>query len=160
MKQLFVIAMLVLGMSVMSAQDDNSIIFLAEFVEITQTSDWEDSELLPVTGSNIFISVAGDSEYNIIITNKFGDKFKTYNETVITGMNDGHECTYYMYDAIDQDNQPCEVLIRYFEDGHTWGEKYRYNFRIFYNNMWYGYYANPYDPDTPKSLGNKNTKEL
>ena len=155
MKQFVVFTILMLGVSMQMSAQDNALVFLAGHAEITYTQDWEDAELLSVAGEEIIITAMDDSEYNITFTNKFGDKFKTYGEETSVLMSDGHACTHYMYNAVDDNGVECEVLIRYYEDGHMWGELYRYNFRVFYNNVWYGYYANAFDPSNPKDLGDK-----
>lgn len=154
MKNLFIIVILMLGVSMFG--QDNSIAFLAGHAEITYTGSWDDGELISVEGQDIVLSMMDpDSDYHLTITNKYGDKFKTYGEELSYITIDGHKCSCYHYRATDQSGTECEVLVRYFEDDTKWGEMYRYSFRVFYNNVWYGYYANMYDPDAPSELGEK-----
>jgi len=164
MRNLLIVAILMLGMSMMSIAQESDVVvkFIAGHAEVTFTENWNDAELTNVDGQNIVIT-AIDAESKVTITNKYRDEFIYCCEDFTSDIVDGHKRLNYFYDAVDKENTPCRVLVQYYEDGHTFGGetiKYLFRFRIFYNNVWYGYYANPFVPGEKSDKIAPGSKQL
>jgi hypothetical protein len=130
--------------------------FRAYYVEITMTpneSGWNDAELMNCEGQGIVITAYNETS-TVMITNKYQDEFTYFNEIITEEVDEtGHNRLSYMYNATDKDGTSCMLVVQYYEDGHLFGEQCMFRFRIAYDNVWYGYYANPIlEPGTKAPL--------
>ena len=164
MRNLIIMVVLMLGVSIMSIAQD-VVKFTAGHAEITNEGDWDKSEVVEVKAGTIILTSTEDDGNGggvITITNKYRDAITYTNEVTGSQMSDGHERTDIAYEAVDQDGVSLIFIVQYYEDGHLFGETYRFRFRFCYNNLWYGYYCNriPEVGNKKMDVESKPTKKL
>lgn len=138
MKKLFTLLLIVVATVAAQSQ---VIIYEAEEAEMTTTEDWDESKGFEVDpGLMIVVNLENET---IKIFNNYDDLFFIRGSKEFVLDQNGYDQKTMLSQCVDKEGRECLVAISYYlDDSIAFGGEYEIRVRIFYPDIWYGYYCN------------------